>query len=226
MRRRLVLVHGAWHGAWAWAPVADLLRAAGHEVVALDLPGADGDPAVSLSDQARAVCEALAPGSLLVAHSHGGLVAQEAAAAVPDRVAGVIGIDAWFAVEPASFLDLVPTRMAELISTSAADQPAVPVPPPAVFGIDDPQLAAAVTPRLRPQPVRTFTDVAAGFRFADAGIPGIGIVCEPRTLPFAELAEAQGFPVRAITAGHDAMLLRPPQLAAMLIAAAVDLHHG
>jgi pimeloyl-ACP methyl ester carboxylesterase len=33
-----VLVPGAWHGAWCWKHVAPLLREAGHEVVAIDLP--------------------------------------------------------------------------------------------------------------------------------------------------------------------------------------------
>ena len=27
-----VLIHGAWHGGWAWRHVAPLLRRAGHEV--------------------------------------------------------------------------------------------------------------------------------------------------------------------------------------------------
>ena len=35
------LVHGAWHGGWAFDPVAEHLRAAGHGVVAPDLPCED-----------------------------------------------------------------------------------------------------------------------------------------------------------------------------------------
>lgn len=34
-----VLVHGAWHGAWCWRRVVDLLRAEGHRVHALTLTG-------------------------------------------------------------------------------------------------------------------------------------------------------------------------------------------
>jgi alpha-beta hydrolase superfamily lysophospholipase len=33
-----VLVHGAWHGAWCFERIAALLAAAGHAVVARDLP--------------------------------------------------------------------------------------------------------------------------------------------------------------------------------------------
>ncbi len=34
-----ILVPGFWLGAWAWANVACLLRAAGHDVEAVTLPG-------------------------------------------------------------------------------------------------------------------------------------------------------------------------------------------
>src|SRR5438045_3086482 len=40
---RLVLVHGAFGGAWVWAPVLDALRAAGHTPEPIDLPGAGED---------------------------------------------------------------------------------------------------------------------------------------------------------------------------------------
>ena len=33
-----LLIHGAWHGAWCWDRIAPLLRAAGHNVIAPDLP--------------------------------------------------------------------------------------------------------------------------------------------------------------------------------------------
>jgi len=37
-------VPGAWHGGWAWHPVAERLRAAGHSAIALTMPGLnDGD---------------------------------------------------------------------------------------------------------------------------------------------------------------------------------------
>ena len=39
MPNEYVLVHGACHGAWCWDEVAARLRAKGHRVVTLDLPG-------------------------------------------------------------------------------------------------------------------------------------------------------------------------------------------
>jgi len=39
MPKEFLLVHGACHGAWCWDEVAGRLRARGHRVAALDLPG-------------------------------------------------------------------------------------------------------------------------------------------------------------------------------------------
>jgi hypothetical protein len=44
MAETFVLINGAWHGGWAWRPVAHHLRTAGHRVLTPTLPGlADGD---------------------------------------------------------------------------------------------------------------------------------------------------------------------------------------
>jgi hypothetical protein len=52
MPTTFVLVSGAWHGGWAWRPVAEHLRAAGHRVLTPTLPGlADGDDRSALSLQ-------------------------------------------------------------------------------------------------------------------------------------------------------------------------------
>src|SRR5438445_132571 len=54
----IILVPGFWLGAWAWDEVAAALRADGHDVTALTLPGlesADADRSrVTLADHVRA----------------------------------------------------------------------------------------------------------------------------------------------------------------------------
>jgi pimeloyl-ACP methyl ester carboxylesterase len=45
MKPMFLLVHGAWHGGWCWEMIAPLLEAAGHKVVAPDLPGMGHDRA-------------------------------------------------------------------------------------------------------------------------------------------------------------------------------------
>ena len=60
----IILVPGFWLGAWAWDEVADALRADGHDVTALTLPGlesADADRSeVTMEDHVDAICEAVA----------------------------------------------------------------------------------------------------------------------------------------------------------------------
>ena len=77
----VVLVHGAWHGAWCWDEVAERLTADGTPVVAVDSPSvaAGGD----MYDDARNVREAIAAAggeTVVVGHSYGGVVITEAAA--------------------------------------------------------------------------------------------------------------------------------------------------
>ena len=88
---RMVLVHGAFGRAACWDRVRPGLRAAGHDVEAIDLPGAGDDPTpvaeVTLDRYAQRVCEALADGppAVLVGHSMGGMVITQAAARCPEH---------------------------------------------------------------------------------------------------------------------------------------------
>jgi hypothetical protein len=56
----IILVPGFWLGAWAWDEVAGILRADGHEVSAITLPGlesADADRSrVTFADHVDAIC--------------------------------------------------------------------------------------------------------------------------------------------------------------------------
>jgi pimeloyl-ACP methyl ester carboxylesterase len=82
MSRTVVLVHGAWHGAWCWEPVIARLDAAGVHSVAVDLPSVSSR-AANLQDDAACVREALdhiAGDVALVGHSYGGAVITEAGA--------------------------------------------------------------------------------------------------------------------------------------------------
>ena len=84
---KLVLVHGAWHGPWCWDRVTPLLRAAGHEVVAPDLPVA----ARSMADWVAVVLDAMGGvPSVLVGHSRGGAVISAVAEAAPEQVQRLI----------------------------------------------------------------------------------------------------------------------------------------
>ena len=71
---RFVLVHGGFHGAWCWAKLTPELEALGHEVVAIDLPGAGErmHERATLASWRGALREVIEDGDVLVGHSQGG----------------------------------------------------------------------------------------------------------------------------------------------------------
>jgi len=103
----IVLVHGAWGGAWVWRRVLAPLREAGHEVHAVTLTG-DGErahlrrPEIGLRTHIDDVLGLIEAEELrdvvLVGHSYGGMVITGAAAALqstePSRVSGLAYVDA------------------------------------------------------------------------------------------------------------------------------------
>ena len=96
----IVLVPGFWLGAWAWDDVAEWLRADGHEVTALTLPGlesVDTDrSSITLNDHVEAICDAVrAAGTpvVLAVHSGAGLPGYGATDRVPDAIAHMVYVD-------------------------------------------------------------------------------------------------------------------------------------
>lgn len=96
----IILVPGFWLGAWAWDEVATDLRADGHQVTALTLPGlesADQDRStVTFEDHVQAICDAVeaTPGTaVLVVHSGAGYSGYAASDRCPDRIAAMVYVD-------------------------------------------------------------------------------------------------------------------------------------
>jgi len=96
----IVLVPGFWLGAWAWDEVASLLRADGHDVTALTLPGLESDDAdrstITLSDHVDAICEAVrAAGApvVLAVHSGAGFPGYAASDRIPELIAAMVYVD-------------------------------------------------------------------------------------------------------------------------------------
>jgi pimeloyl-ACP methyl ester carboxylesterase len=96
----IVLVPGFWLGAWAWDEVAAALRADGHDVTALTLPGlesADADrSAITLSDHIDAICDAVraaGPPVVLAVHSGAGASGYAASDRIPEQLAAMVYVD-------------------------------------------------------------------------------------------------------------------------------------
>jgi pimeloyl-ACP methyl ester carboxylesterase len=100
MSAPIVLVPGFWLGAWAWDEVADALRADGHDVTALTLPGLESAGAdrssVTLEDHVEAICDAVRAAAapvVLAVHSGTGFSGYAASDRVPDKIAAMVYVD-------------------------------------------------------------------------------------------------------------------------------------
>jgi pimeloyl-ACP methyl ester carboxylesterase len=96
----IILVPGWWLGAWAWDEVATILRAEGHDVTALTLPGLEAPEAdrssIMLSDHVDAICEAVLAAEapvVLAVHSGAGSPGYAASDRLPDRIAAMVYVD-------------------------------------------------------------------------------------------------------------------------------------
>ncbi|HSI99223.1 MAG TPA: alpha/beta hydrolase [Patescibacteria group bacterium] len=96
----IILVPGFWLGAWAWEEVAGILRADGHDVTAITLPGLESLDAdrssVSFTDHVDAICAAVeakeAP-VVLAVHSASGFSGYAASDRIPERIAAMVYVD-------------------------------------------------------------------------------------------------------------------------------------
>jgi len=93
----LVLVHGAWHGAWCWRELSPLLQLLGHRVHCFDLPGLGHDRTplheVTLdayTNRTVAAVRSLDGPAWLLGHSMGGGVVSQSAEYVHDKLLGII----------------------------------------------------------------------------------------------------------------------------------------
>ncbi|MFC5501550.1 alpha/beta fold hydrolase [Lysinimonas soli] len=107
----IILIPGFWLGAWAWDEVAATLRADGHDVTALTLPGLDevatDRSTIRLADHVDAICRAVtAVGAsagrpvVLAVHSGAGLSGYAASDRIPEQIATMVYVDSGPATAP------------------------------------------------------------------------------------------------------------------------------
>ena len=96
----IILVPGFWLGAWAWDEVAAALRADGHDVTALTLPGLESAEAdrstITLADHVDAICDAVTAAGrpvVLAVHSASGFSGYAATDRIPEQIAAMVYVD-------------------------------------------------------------------------------------------------------------------------------------
>lgn len=166
-----VLIHGAWHGGWCWEFVAPLLAAAGHQVVAPDLPGMGGDqtPLGEITHKrwgrfVEGVVRDQGEHVVLVGHSRGGIVISQAAEYAPECLAGLIYLAAFLVPNGRTvheIMQMIPPRPESGGSLVTAPDGTATIAPDAVkrvfYNTTPDNLVARAAARSGPEPMVSFT---------------------------------------------------------------------
>ena len=207
------LAHMSCAQAWAWGEVPSLLRAAGHAVVAPDLPLHAG---VTPMEHAALLVESVdGDGPVVVAgHSYGGVVALPAAEALGERCAAVVVVDGIVCDDGESAhdarADKAPARRAEAASRGDGMWTAGRPEPGDPDWFD----------RLEPMPLSAMDTPIALTGEVDR-LPRTFVLCERWGMgEQAERALARGWRVVEVDSSHAFPLLHPARCAELLLDAA------
>jgi pimeloyl-ACP methyl ester carboxylesterase len=229
----VVLVAGAWHGAWCWARVRPALERAGHAVVAVPLTGVGErahqlSPGVTLAthveDVVTAVRAAGCSGAVLVGHSYGGLVVTGAADRLGEQVGRLVYVDAVVPTPGRSWADCIPPEARDQRRALIARHGHIPPPPASAYGLTG-EDAAWVEQRQTPHPAGVFEEPLSFDADRWAARPRTYVDCTAPALtaidPSRRLVRSQpGWELVELATGHDPMVSAPDRLAAALLAVA------
>ena len=168
--RTFVLVHGAWRGGWAFARVAELLRAQGHRVYTPTLTGL-GERShlagrysiglgVHIDDVANLIRWERLNDVVLCGHSYGGLVISGVADVLTEAIAALVYMDAMVPEPGKSVLAMnqaAPVVEGLLKATAEAGGSLVPPIPSVAFGTNETD-QALVDSLSTPHPLASFCE--------------------------------------------------------------------
>ncbi|HEX4247698.1 MAG TPA: alpha/beta hydrolase [Pseudonocardia sp.] len=233
-----VLITGAWHGGWAWRPVAQRLRALGHRVLTPTLPGLhDGaDPtAHSLPDVIDYVVDLVEGADLrdvtLLGHSWGGYVITGAAPRLAPRLRKLVYWSAFVPEAGRCLNDEVPPHYTEMFVAlaQASGNNSVTMPFEVwqnAFMQDAPEpVQHTVHELLVPQPMQYFSTPVDPIDPATLGVPASYVLSvDDIALPPGEYGWdrfARRLGVEPITApgSHEASFTQPAGLVESILKA-------
>ena len=221
-RRTFVLIPGAGGVAWYWHRVVPLLRGAGHEAIAVDLPG--DDPTAGLPEYADLVAGVIGSRDnvVLAAMSLGGFTAPLAAARAP--VSAIVLVNAMIpspGETPGEWWDDTRWSAARVAAAKQGGYP--PEFDLDVYFLHDvpPEVAAAGEPYQRPE-----ADAAFGSRCDFSAWPPIPLRAvagaDDRFFPVdfqrALARDRLGLEADVLPGGHLMALSHPDELAGYLLA--------
>ncbi|MGI9606704.1 MAG: esterase/lipase family protein [Acidimicrobiales bacterium] len=217
----VVLIHGAFRGAWSWDRMRPLLKDAGHRTFAAELT----DPAATLSSYINTIANVFegngVDNAVLVGHSQGGFIAKAASEVLADRLLRLVHIDAPVPAHGMTAFDFRPPDTDPPPVERGDVIPPRAVEPGAGISIED---AAWINERLVGQPVAPSMDRVRLTNPAALALPETYVFFErtppgyPCAITRAEL-DATGTPYTLIDAPHDGIITDPDVVAAALLSA-------
>ena len=236
--RPMMLVHGAWHGAWCWSALQAELDGRGVGTYAIDLPGhgASDQPLVDLYGDAAAVASAasqLGDDVVLVGHSYAGAVVSEAMARL-DNVSHVVFVAAFALHVGESILSVLRALPRADVALTDAQQSVglehldVAVSPAittvtrldperavdALYGCTDTEIAKAAVQRLSPQAMDSFAQPVNGSALGVAETTYVRCTKDNAVHPTHQEAFANRCNYELmIDTDHSPFLSRPAELA-------------
>lgn len=236
-----MLLHGSWHGGWAWEPTAWCLRELGHEALAPAYPGhlpGASRKGIRHDDYVASVVSFIEGRDLrdvvLVGHSFGGSVVSRVSQVIPDRLKRLVFLSAFVVKDGGSVNDEFPDDQVALFDAAARESPDDTVECAwDVFRdlfIQDVSAEAArsVWERLVPQPYAPWTEKLDLGEFYRVRLPRSYIaLADDRVLPpgkwHPEMSSRLAtFKLVEMGGSHEVMFTRPAGLARKLVEAADD----
>ena len=240
MSKAFVLIHGSWHGGWAWQEVVRHLSKTGHRAEAPTLPGhGPGAMRVGITHQdcVRAVVDFIHQHRLenvvLVGHSFGGSVVQRVVEEVPKRIERTVFLDALIVEDGHCVFDELPADYVamfnQLAGTSSDDTMLIPWEIWREKFIQDARepVARSLWEQLSPEPNQVNLDKLCLKQFYSLDIPKSFIHCRhDRALPpgyfHPRMSSRLGaFTLIEMEGSHEVMFTRPEELANKIVEASL-----
>jgi pimeloyl-ACP methyl ester carboxylesterase len=225
-----VLIHGSYQGGWIWKPVAQRLRAAGHEVYAPTLDGC-GERAeqvragITTETQADEVASLLFYEDLenvvLVGTSSGGMVACRVAELIPDRIGRLVFVDALALLPGEQIVDIVTRSTAAGAVGGLTRGPSREDAANRLFADLDPAMKEWALARYTQHPAAAYTQGVVLDKFWSMPWEASVIWCKQAQNPGEahqrRTAEKLSAAFMELDTGHYPMLSEPEKLTAMLL---------
>ena len=229
-------LHGAMRGAWLWDRIKPVMEKAGATVIAYDLPGhgtrVNERAGVTMSAYINDVLHTIRKNDMkdivLVGHSMSGIVTSKIADEEPGRIRHLVYLAAVVPQDGDALIDLLtPERQESLRKLEGKVQELfgpIEALRPNYFTDQTGADQEFYLKQLTPQPLAVFFEKIRLNRFYRLSIPKTYIMgLRDKALPpdlTRQFAARLGVMPVEIDAGHDMMVVRPEETAAVLLRAA------